>query len=88
MKDLFFAKMNNSAIQMELLSEVRTPAKVLNFALFRERVQENQREILRSSAPNWNNQVSAVSKNTGRNNMRQQQQTAQRTSTNRELCWR
>ena len=36
---------------MELLSEVRTPAQVLNFALYRERVQENQKEILRSSAP-------------------------------------
>ena len=48
---------------MELLSEVRALAQILNFALSREREQENQREILRSSAPNWNNQVSAVSNN-------------------------
>ena len=33
---------------MELLSEVRTPAQVLNFAQSRERGQENQKEILRS----------------------------------------
>ena len=32
-KDFFIAKMYNSAIQMELLSEVRTAAQVLNFAL-------------------------------------------------------
>ena len=54
-KDLFNAKMNNSAIQMELLSEVRTPAQVLNFALSRERGQENQKETQHRSkqtAPN------------------------------------
>ena len=50
-KDFFIAKMNNSAIRMELLSEVRKSAQVLNFALSRERGQENQREILSSSAP-------------------------------------
>ena len=72
---------------MELLSEVRTPAQVLNFALSRERGQENKREILRSSAPNRNNKVSAVSNDTGLTNTRQQQ-TAQPTNTNKELCWR
>ena len=50
-KDLFIAKMNNTAIQMELLSEVRTPAQFLNFAASRERGHENQREILRSKPP-------------------------------------
>ena len=51
-KDFFIAKMNNSTIQMEVLSEVRTPAQLQNFALFRELGQEDQREILRSSTPN------------------------------------
>ena len=48
-KDFFIAKMNNSTstIQMELLSEVRTAAQVLNFALSRKRGQVNQRKILR-----------------------------------------
>ena len=32
-KDFFIAKMNNTAVKMELLSEVRTSAQVLNFAL-------------------------------------------------------
>ena len=36
-KDFFIAKMIHSAIQMELLSEVRTPAQVLNSTLSRER---------------------------------------------------
>ena len=53
---------------MELLSEVRTAAQVLNFALSRERErererergQENQKETLRSSAPNWNSQVNTI----------------------------
>ena len=57
---------------MELLSEVQTPAQLLNFALSREQEQENQREILRNSAPNWNNQVSAVTNNTPRDNSNNQ----------------
>ena len=36
-KDFFIGKMNNTAIQMELLSKMRTPAQVLNYALARER---------------------------------------------------
>ena len=62
-KRFFIAKRNNTAIQIELLSELRSPAQVLNFALSRERSQENQKEILRSSAPNWNNQINATNKN-------------------------
>ena len=85
--EFFIAKMNNSTIQMKFLSEVRTAAQVLNFALSRERGQENQREILRSSTTNWNTQVSAISRNPPRNNVRQQQP-AQQTNPNRELCWR
>ena len=41
MKYFFIAKMNNHGIQMELGSEVRTLKQVLNFALSRERGQEN-----------------------------------------------
>ena len=82
--DFFIAKMNNSSIQMELLSEVRTAAQVLNFSLSRERGQENQREILRSTATNWNTQVGAVTNNYPREQPTRQQQT----NTNKELCWR
>ena len=45
---------------MELLSEVRTPAQVLNFALSRERGQENQRKTLQSHSAN-SNEVNATS---------------------------
>ena len=45
LKDFFIAKMNITAIQMKLLSEVRTAAQVLNFALSRERGQENQKKF-------------------------------------------
>ena len=80
-KDFFIAKMNNTAIQMELLSEVRKPAQVLNIALSEREILENQREILRSNQSNWN-QVNATSQQTSRPQMRQQtsaqrQQTAQ-----------
>ena len=71
-KDFFIAKKNNTAVQMELLSEVRTPAQVLNFALSRERGQENQREILRSNLSNWN-QVNATTQQNSRPQMRQKQ---------------
>ena len=71
---------------MELLSEVRTPAQVLNFALSRERGQENQKEILRSSAPNWNNQINAV--NNTRPAPRPQQQQSPQTNKTNEQCWR
>ena len=79
--------MNNTAIQKELLSEVRTPAQVLNFALSRNRGQKNQIEILRNSAPNWNNQVNAITNNTSRPGPRQRQQT-QQTNKGKEQCWR
>ena len=51
-KDFFIAKMSNSTIQMEVLSEAQTLAQVQNFALSRELGQEDQRKILRSSTPN------------------------------------
>ena len=87
-KDFFIAKMNNTAIQMELLSEVRTAAQVLNFALSRERGQENQKEILRTSAPNWNSQVNAITNKNARPAPRPQQQNVQQRNKSNEQCWR
>ena len=49
-KDLFISNMNNTAIQMDLLSEVRTPQQVLIYAINRERGQANQQEILRANS--------------------------------------
>ena len=40
-KDLFNSNMANTSIQMDLLSEVRTPQQVLNFAINRESGQAN-----------------------------------------------
>ena len=60
-KDFFISKMNNTAIQMELLSEVKTPAQALNYALARERGQQNQKEILRGNNSNWNTTVAHMS---------------------------
>ena len=87
-EDFFIAKMNNTAKQMELLSEVRTPAQVLNFALSRDRGREKQRETLRSNPSNWN-QINATTQHTSRPQMRpktsvQRQQTAQEI----QPCWR
>ena len=87
-KDFFIAKMNNTTIQMELLSEVRTAAQVLNFALSRERGQEIQKEILRSSAPNWNSQVNTVMNKNVRPTPRTQQQSTQQVNKPNEQCWR
>ena len=73
---------------MELLSEVRTAAQVLNFALSRERGQENQNEILRSSAPNWNSQVNTIMNKNVRPTPRNQQQSTQQLNKPNEQCWR
>ena len=56
-KDLFIANMTNTSIKRDLLSKVRTPQKVLNFAINRDRGQANQQEILKahSSNTNWSN---------------------------------
>ena len=87
-KDFFIAKMNNSAIQMELLSEVRTPAQVLNFALSLERGQENQKEILRANPSNWN-QVNATLQQTNRTQTRPQTSTQrQQQAQDIQPCWR
>ena len=79
---------DNTTIQMELLSKVRTAAQVLNFALSRERGQENQKEILRSSAPNWNSQVNAITNKNIRPTSRTQQQSTQQSNKTNEQCWR
>ena len=44
-KDVFVAFMSNADIQQELVMETRTPIQVLQFALNRERGQQNQRAI-------------------------------------------
>ena len=46
---------------MELISEMRTPAQALNYALAREREQQNQKEILRGNNSNWNTTVAHLS---------------------------
>ena len=43
-KGLFISNMHGSNIQMELISEVRTPQQVLNYAINRERKRERERE--------------------------------------------
>ena len=53
--------MNNTALQMELLSEMRIPAQALNYALARQRGQQNQKEILRGNNSNWNTTVAHLS---------------------------
>ena len=80
--------MNHSTIQMELLSEVRTPAQVLNFAISRERGQENQREILQANPSNWN-QVNATTQQPHRNQSWTQTSTQRQQQTQEiQPCWR
>ena len=45
--------MHGSNIQMELLSEIRTPQQVLNYAINRDRGQANEHEYRRAHS-NWN----------------------------------
>ena len=60
-EDFFIGKMNNTVIQMELLSEMRTPAQALNYAFERESEQHNQKQILRRNNSNWNTTVEHLS---------------------------
>ena len=60
-KDFFIGKMNCTAIQSELLLEMRTPAQAINYAIARERGQQNQKEILRRNNSNWNTTVADLS---------------------------
>ena len=78
-KVFFIAKMNNLAIQMELLSEARTAAQVLNFAFSRERGQANQKEILCANPSNWKRRPQTRPQRNV-----QRQQTTQET----QPCWR
>ena len=87
LKDFFIVKMNNPAIQMELLSEVRTAVQVLNFALSRERDQQNQREILRANPSIWN-QVNATTQKNSRPQTRPQINVQQRKTQETQPCWR
>ena len=60
-KDIFISNMRSYNIQMELLSEVRTPQQALNYAINRERGQANQQENLKANT-SWNT-VSYVRQN-------------------------
>ena len=53
-KDIFISNKKSSNIQMELLSEMRTPQQAINYAFNRERGLANQQEILRTNNTNWN----------------------------------
>ena len=72
-KDLFISNMTNTPIQIDLLSEVRTPQQMLNFAINIERGQTNQQEMLKAHTSNtsWSN-VSYIRKNS-RNPTQQRQ---------------
>ena len=48
-KSIFIQGMNNQQIQMDLLSEERTPSETLQYALARERGQESQQKMINSN---------------------------------------
>ena len=79
-KDIFISNMRSSNIQMELLSETRTPHQALNYAVNRERGLANQQEILRSNNTNWNT-VSYVRTN-------KQRTYNQNTQQKQNPCWK
>ena len=65
-KDLFIAFMTNTDVQGELLMETRTAQQVLQFALNRERGQENQKAInsqLNRYSPHTFEQISNITHN-------------------------
>ena len=68
---------------MELLSEMRTSAQALNYALARERRQPNQKEILRGSNSNWNTTVAHLSARKTKTAILRTHNTKQYTQ-----CWR
>ena len=88
-KDIFISNMRSSNIQMELLSEVRTPQQALNYAINRERGQANQQEILKANT-SWNT-VSYVRQTKIRPQMAYTQQTRPQTSYGQQkspACWK
>ena len=50
-KSIFIQGMRNQQIQMDLLSEDRSPTETLNYALARERGQANQQKMNNSQSP-------------------------------------
>ena len=50
-KSIFILGMRNQQIQMDLLSEDKTPSETLNYALARERGQANQQKMHNSQSP-------------------------------------
>ena len=50
-KNLFIQGMKNQQIQMDLLSEDRTPSGTLNYSLAKERGQANQQKMNSSHSP-------------------------------------
>ena len=48
-KSIFIQGMNNQQIQMDLLSEERTPTETLQYALARERGQESQQKMINTN---------------------------------------
>ena len=48
-KSIFIQGMNNQQIQMDLLSEERTPSEALQYALARERGQESQQKVINTN---------------------------------------
>ena len=79
-KDIFISNMRSSNIQMELLSETRSPQQALNYAVNRERGLANQQQILRSNNRNWNT-VSYVRTNRQRTHNQNTQQ-------KQNPCWK
>ena len=87
--DIFISNMRSSNIQMELLSEVRTPQQALNYAINRKRGQANQQEILKPNT-SWNT-VSYVRQNKTRPQMAYTQQARPQTSYGQQkssACWK
>ena len=72
-KDLFISNKTNTSIQMDLLSGFRNSQQVLNFAINRERGQDNQQEILKAHSRNTNWSKVSYIKNNPRNPTQQRQ---------------
>ena len=74
--------MRSSNIQIELLSETRTPQQIWNYAINRERGQANQLEINRVNSNSKGTQVNYLRQN------RPRQQTQSASSNKNTLCWK
>ena len=88
-KDIFISNMRSSNIQMELLSEARTPQQALNYAINRGRGQANQQETLKANT-SWNT-VSYVRQNKTRPQMAYAPQARPQTPYGQQkssACWK